>query len=64
MTVLRELDITGGEPYLVKDLPALFAGICASKHKNLKSLQSIAITTNSVIRSGDFISSSLLFKNR
>jgi len=46
---LRELDITGGEPYLVKDLPDLFAGICALKHKNLKSLQSIAITTNGIL---------------
>ncbi|HIJ56852.1 MAG TPA: radical SAM protein [Deltaproteobacteria bacterium] len=46
---LRELDITGGEPYLVEDLPDLFEGICALKHKNLKSLQSIAITTNGIL---------------
>jgi len=46
---LRELDITGGEPYLVKDLPELFTGICALTRKNLKSLQSIAITTNGIL---------------
>ena len=46
---LRELDITGGEPYLVKDLPDLFSGICALKHKNMKALQSIAITTNGIL---------------
>ena len=46
---LRELDITGGEPYLVKDLPDLFAGIRDLKHKNLKALRSIAITTNGIL---------------
>ncbi len=43
---LRELDITGGEPFLREDLPKLFSGICRLKQKNLKSLQSIAVTTN------------------
>jgi len=43
---LRELDITGGEPFLRDDLPRLFSGICRLKQKNLKSLQSIAVTTN------------------
>ena len=46
---LRELDITGGEPYLVKDLPDLLAGIRDLKHKNLKALRSIAITTNGIL---------------
>lgn len=46
---LRELDITGGEPFLVMDLPELFAGICALKQKNLKILRSIAITTNGIL---------------
>lgn len=46
---LRELDITGGEPYLVKDLPHLFAGIRDLKHHNLKALRSIAITTNGIL---------------
>ena len=43
---LRELDVTGGEPFLRKDLVDLFIGICALKQKNLKALQSIAVTTN------------------
>ncbi len=46
---LRELDITGGEPYLVKRLPDLFAGICVLQQNNLKHLQSIAITTNGIL---------------
>jgi len=46
---LRELDITGGEPYLVKDLPDLLAGIRDLKHKHLKALRSIAITTNGIL---------------
>ncbi|MBL7205135.1 MAG: radical SAM protein [Desulfobacteraceae bacterium] len=43
---LRELDITGGEPFLRDDLPQFFSGICELKQKSLKSLQSIAVTTN------------------
>ncbi len=43
---LRELDITGGEPFLRKDLLDLITGICELKQGNLKDLQSIAITTN------------------
>lgn len=43
---LRELDITGGEPFLRDDLPQFFSGICRLKQKNLKSLKSIAVTTN------------------
>lgn len=46
---LRELDITGGEPFLVKNLPDLFAGICALKQKNLKALKTVAITTNGLL---------------
>lgn len=46
---LKELDITGGEPFLVADLPDLFAGICALKQKNLKALKTIAITTNGLL---------------
>ena len=48
-TDLRELDITGGEPFLRKDLLDLFLGIRELKHKNLKSLKSIAITTNGLL---------------
>jgi MoaA/NifB/PqqE/SkfB family radical SAM enzyme len=43
---LIELDITGGEPFLRKDLPDLLEGICAHKHNHLRALRSIAITTN------------------
>ena len=48
---LRELDITGGEPFIRTDLPDLFEGICALKHGNLKSLQSVAVTTNALLPS-------------
>ncbi len=43
---LRELDITGGEPFVRKDLPDLFKGICELRQGNLKALKSIAVTTN------------------
>jgi MoaA/NifB/PqqE/SkfB family radical SAM enzyme len=43
---LRELDITGGEPFLRDDLPQFFSGICSLRQKNLKSLKSIAVTSN------------------
>ena len=46
---LRELDITGGEPFLRKDLPDLFSGICRLKQKNLLKLRSIAVTTNGLL---------------
>jgi len=43
---LRELDITGGEPFLRNDLAQFFSGICRLKRGNLKNLRSIAVTTN------------------
>jgi MoaA/NifB/PqqE/SkfB family radical SAM enzyme len=43
---LRELDVTGGEPFLVDDLDDLFEGICALKKTNLKKLRAVAVTTN------------------
>jgi len=46
---LRELDITGGEPFIKKDLPDLFAGICELKKTSLKALKSIAVTTNGLL---------------
>ena len=46
---LRELDITGGEPFTKRDLPDLFTGICELKRINLKALRSIAITTNGLL---------------
>lgn len=46
---LRELDITGGEPFTKRGLPDLFTGICELKRINLKALRSIAITTNGLL---------------
>lgn len=43
---VRELDITGGEPYLLDDIDSLFSGIARLKKSNLKKLQSVAVTTN------------------
>lgn len=45
-TDLVELDITGGEPFLRKDLADLLAAVCERKKNRLRSLRSIAITTN------------------
>jgi MoaA/NifB/PqqE/SkfB family radical SAM enzyme len=46
---LRELDITGGEPFIRDDLIDLFHGICELKHENLRALRSIAVTTNGLL---------------
>ena len=46
---LIELDVTGGEPFLRKDLPDLMGEIRRLKNKNLKKLKSIAITTNGLL---------------
>ena len=46
---LIELDVTGGEPFLRKDLPDLMGEICRLKNKNLRELKSIAITTNGLL---------------
>jgi len=43
---LRELDITGGEPFIRSDLLDLFSGVCELKQKNMRELRSIAVTTN------------------
>lgn len=43
---LKELDITGGEPFLRNDLPELLKGICNLKATRLQGLRSVAITTN------------------
>ncbi len=43
---LRELDVTGGEPFLRDDLSELFDGICALKNTNLQRLRAVAVTTN------------------
>ena len=43
---LIELDITGGEPFLRKDIHEFISEICRLKKTTLKHLRSIAITTN------------------
>ncbi len=46
---LRELDVTGGEPFLKSDLFDLLAGVAELKSGNLKALRSIAVTTNGLL---------------
>lgn len=46
---LRELDVTGGEPFLKKDLVDLLTGIGELKQANFKGLRSIAVTTNGLL---------------
>ncbi|MDR3557501.1 MAG: radical SAM protein [Syntrophobacteraceae bacterium] len=46
---LRELDVTGGEPFLKKDLFDLLAGVAELKKTNLKALRSVAVTTNGLL---------------
>ncbi len=46
---LRELDITGGEPFLRDDLVPLIRTICALKSTTLTRLRSVAITTNGIL---------------
>jgi molybdenum cofactor biosynthesis enzyme MoaA len=46
LTDLKELDITGGEPFLRDDLAQILLGIGQLKAERLPHLQSIAITTN------------------
>jgi len=43
---LKELDITGGEPFLRNDIVELLLGIGRLKKTHLRSLCSVAITTN------------------
>jgi MoaA/NifB/PqqE/SkfB family radical SAM enzyme len=43
---LRELDVTGGEPFLRKDLLELIDGVSHLKDGNLNQIKSVAITTN------------------
>jgi AdoMet-dependent heme synthase len=46
---LRELDITGGEPFLREDLVTLVHTICELKRTHLRRLESVAITTNGIL---------------
>jgi MoaA/NifB/PqqE/SkfB family radical SAM enzyme len=43
---IRELDITGGEPFIRDDLIDFFSGVCELKSKSHSALRSIAVTTN------------------
>jgi MoaA/NifB/PqqE/SkfB family radical SAM enzyme len=43
---LRELDVTGGEPFLRKDLLELIDGLSHLKDDHLRKIKSFAITTN------------------
>ena len=43
---LRELDVTGGEPFLRKDLLELIDGLSHLKDDSLRKIKSVAITTN------------------
>jgi MoaA/NifB/PqqE/SkfB family radical SAM enzyme len=43
---LKELDVTGGEPFLREDLVSLMAGISKLKGTRLPELRSVALTTN------------------
>lgn len=43
---LIEIDITGGEPFLRRDLADLIRGIAALKQNHFRSLAGVAITTN------------------
>ncbi len=45
-TALKELDITGGEPFLRDDLSQLILGVCDLTSHNLRKLKTIAVTTN------------------
>ena len=46
---LRELDITGGEPFLRKDLPELLGWICQARAACFPKLKTVAITTNAIL---------------
>ncbi len=43
---VRELDITGGEPFLLDDIDHLFSGIAGLSKRKLRRLRSVAVTTN------------------
>ena len=46
---LRELDLTGGEPFLRNDLGELLRGICDLQPINFPELRTVAITTNGIL---------------
>lgn len=46
---LRELDLTGGEPFIRNDLGKLLQGICDLQPTHLPELRTVAITTNGIL---------------
>lgn len=48
---LREIDITGGEPFLRQDLPELLTTIGQAKPQSFTELKTLAITTNGILTS-------------
>jgi MoaA/NifB/PqqE/SkfB family radical SAM enzyme len=46
---LRELDITGGEPFLREELPELLHWICQAQPGHFPELRTVAITTNGIL---------------
>ncbi len=46
---LREIDITGGEPFLRDDLGELISWICQAKAERFPHLRTLAVTTNGVL---------------
>lgn len=46
---LRELDLTGGEPFLRNDLGELLQGICDLQPAHFPELRTLAITTNGIL---------------
>ena len=46
LSELKELDLTGGEPFLRNDMVELLLGIGRLKRSHLQALRSVAITTN------------------
>jgi len=46
---LRELDVTGGEPFLKEELPDLISAVGELAQTNLGRLRSVAITTNGLL---------------
>lgn len=49
LSELKELDVTGGEPFLREDLTSLLHGVGRLKAEKLPHLRSIAITTNGLL---------------
>ena len=46
---LRELDLTGGEPFARNDLGELLKGICTLQQTHFPGLRTLAITTNGIL---------------